>query len=51
MPNWAKKYLLKIQGQIKAERGLSVFSIESTIYQILKEHKELKKQTLKSPAE
>lgn len=38
MPDDVKKYILKTQGEIKAKKGTQ-YSQESTIYQIVREHK------------
>ncbi len=40
VPMEIKKYLLQIQGNIKIEKGINQYSLEQTIYKIIKEHKE-----------
>jgi len=36
------KHLLKVQGEKKAERGISQFSQLQTIFSIIREHKQMK---------
>jgi hypothetical protein len=40
MPEEVKKYILKVQAEIKIKKGTSNFSQESTIYKIIREHKD-----------
>lgn len=40
MPMDIKKYILKVQGEMKVKKGLSRYSQELTIYKIIKEHME-----------
>lgn len=44
VPLDVRKYVLKIQGEVKAEKGISQYSIYQTIYKIIKEHKEFNKK-------
>lgn len=41
IPENVLKYILKMQGEIKQTRGTAQFSMESTVYKIINEHKEL----------
>lgn len=41
IPKDVLKYILKMQGEIKQTRGIGQFSMESTVYKIINEHKEL----------
>lgn len=41
IPEDVLKYILQSQGSIKAERKIGQFSMESTVYKIIREHKEL----------
>lgn len=43
-PEHVYKYILKLQGEIKSSKGIAVYSLEKTVYQIIQEHEELKKQ-------
>lgn len=50
VPLEVKKYILKVQGEIKHQKGLGKYSLHATIVQIIREHKEFftlreKKQT------
>jgi len=40
IPDDVKKYILKVQGDIKAKKGTQ-FSQISTVFQIIREHKSL----------
>lgn len=37
-----RKFVIKIQGEIKYEKGISQYSMEHTIYKIIKEHPKFK---------
>ncbi len=39
MPLDVRKYILKIQGETKAQKGVSQYSLQLTIYQIIRDHK------------
>lgn len=41
MPEEIRKYILLIQGNVKANTGRGKYSLESTIYKIIKEHQYL----------
>ena len=43
-PEHIFKYLLKIQGEIKSSKGTAAYSLEKTVYKIIEEHEDLKKQ-------
>lgn len=47
IPPEVLKYILKMQGEIKQTRGIGQFSMESTVYKIINEHKELKEKSPK----
>jgi hypothetical protein len=40
MPLEIKQYILKVQADIKIKKGTSKYSQESTIYKIIREHKD-----------
>lgn len=40
LPSDVKKYILKVQGEVKAKKGIAQYSQQSTICQIVREHKE-----------
>lgn len=40
VPDDLKKYLLKVQGEIKSKKGTQ-YSLESTLYQIVREYKKI----------
>jgi len=42
LPLDVRKYILKLQGEIKAERGVCQYSMPLTIYKIIREHQALK---------
>ena len=44
MPADIKAYVLKIQGEIKAQRCLGKYSQQKAILQIIKEHKEYREK-------
>lgn len=48
MPKSVKKHVLKVQGEIKAEKGMSVYSQQSAIYQIIREHAEMRAEKKKT---
>lgn len=35
-----RKYILKIQGEMKCEKGISQYSISQTVYKIIRDHKD-----------
>lgn len=35
-----KKYILKVQGEIKSKKGVSQYNQQLVIFQIIREHKE-----------
>ena len=37
-PEEIYKYLLKIQGEAKSSKGIAVYSLAQTVYQIIREH-------------
>ncbi len=37
-PEEVYKYLLKIQGEAKSAKGIAVYSLAQTVYQIIREH-------------
>lgn len=41
IPTDVKKYLLKIQGQIKSQKGISQYSLCLTIFKIVRDHKKV----------
>lgn len=44
IPQDVIEYILKSQGLIKAEKKIGQFSMESTVYKIIREHKESKEK-------
>lgn len=44
IPDEVHQYLLDIQGKTKSEKRVSQYSLEQTVYKIIKEHKELFKR-------
>lgn len=44
VPTAAYKYVLKMQGEIKIEKNTSQYSLEKTIYRIIKEHEEMSRK-------
>ncbi len=46
IPDDVLKYILKMQGVIKEQKGIGQFSMESTVYKILREHKELNEKKI-----
>jgi hypothetical protein len=44
LPKDVKKYLLKIQGEAKEKKGIGKYSLQKTIEQIVKEHKQNRKE-------
>lgn len=40
MPDDVKEFLLKKQGDIKVEKKISQYSLEQTIYKIIRDYKE-----------
>lgn len=40
IPTDLKKYILLIQGEIKTQKGVGQYSQQSTILQIIREHRE-----------
>jgi hypothetical protein len=48
MPTHIRKYLLKIQGEIKTEKCISQYSLESTIYKIISQQIENEKNVSKN---
>ena len=44
LPLDVRKYILKLQGEIKAEKGVCQYSMPLTIYKIIREHKEFNKK-------
>jgi len=41
-PEDVRKYLLKIQGKIKADKGICQYSLSQTVYKVVREHQQLK---------
>lgn len=41
IPDDVKKYILKIQGEMKCKKGISQYSQQLVIFQIIREHKEI----------
>ena len=44
MPLDVRKYVLQVQGNMKAKKGISQYSQQLTIYQIIREHKVFSEQ-------
>jgi hypothetical protein len=44
IPDHILKYLLKVQWEAKSAKRISQYSLEKTVYKIIEEHEELKKQ-------
>lgn len=44
IPDDVKKYIVKIQGEIKNTKGISQFSQQATIMHIIREHKKMKEK-------
>lgn len=44
MPDDVRKYVLKIQGELKVKKGLGKYSQQLAIFQIIREHKEFKEK-------
>lgn len=44
MPIEIRKYLLKIQGQIKVDKGISQYSLESVVYKVIQRQIESEKE-------
>lgn len=42
-----RRYVLKVQGEAKAEKGISQYSLCKTIYKIIREHKDFMKDRQK----
>lgn len=40
LPDDLKKYIVKVQGETKNKKGISQYSMEAALLQIIKEHKE-----------
>jgi len=38
LPLDVRKFIIKMQGEIKYEKGISQYSMELTMYKIIKEH-------------
>jgi hypothetical protein len=47
LPEDVKKYILQVQGETKSKKGISQYSQEKTIIQIIREHK-MARETVKS---
>lgn len=43
IPDETLAYLLKIQSETKTEKKICQYSLEKTVYKIIQEHKEFKK--------
>ena len=43
MPEDVRKYILKVQGDIKAKKGIGKYSQQQTIIAIIREHQQLAK--------
>lgn len=43
IPQDILRYLLKIQGEIKSEKNIAQYSLEQTVYRIVKEHQAFNK--------
>lgn len=41
IPKDVRKYVLKIQGEMKEKKGVAQYSQQLTIFQIIREHKEM----------
>jgi hypothetical protein len=42
-----RKYILQIQGNMKAKKGVAQYSQQLTIFQIIREHKEFSENKVK----
>lgn len=38
IPEDVRLFILKMQGEIKCKKGIALYSQESTVYQLIKEH-------------
>lgn len=47
IPIDVRRYILKIQGEIKTKKGVSQYSQPQTIFQIIREHKEFTEKSKK----
>jgi hypothetical protein len=47
IPKDIKQYILKIQGEIKTRKAIGVYSLQQTILQIIREHRESKDKQIK----
>lgn len=41
VPEDVLKTILKVQGEIKVKRGITIYSLESAVYYIIKKYREL----------
>lgn len=44
MPIEIRKYLLKIQGQIKVDKGISQYSLQNVVYKVIQKQIELERE-------